>query len=228
MKHNNSSFWSTLSALALLSTACNGPSSEEPTLSSSGGRGAGDAEGAQLADLSDALATLERRAQRLEDHRQIERLQRIYGYYVDRADWDNVLDLMTDDATAEYGSTGVFAGKSRIRELLYAFGGGRKGLRRVMTLGGTYGGDGVVGGGVYENECVKEDGVWKIKTDHLYTTFTADYLLGWAKGWRPIAGPSETLPPDRPPTEVYEAFPAFHTLPFHYNNPVTGLPPERK
>lgn len=35
------------------------------------------------------------------DLKEIERLQRSYGYYIDCSDWDNVVDLLTDDATAK-------------------------------------------------------------------------------------------------------------------------------
>src|SRR6201999_1758548 len=39
-----------------------------------------------------------------------------------------------------------------------------------------------LGGAVYENEAVKEEGVWRFKVDHAYNTFSAAYEGGWAKG----------------------------------------------
>ena len=33
-------------------------------------------------------------------------------------------------------------------------------------------------GGTRENQYVKENGVWRIKSDHLYLTFLADYEKG--------------------------------------------------
>ena len=42
------------------------------------------------------------RAERALDLKEIERLQRAYGYYIDHSDWDNVVDLLTEDAKAEY------------------------------------------------------------------------------------------------------------------------------
>src|SRR5690606_1344983 len=68
------------------------------------------------------------RAERALDLKEIERLQRAYGYYIDRSDWDNVLDLLTEDATAEYALSGVYVGKASIRRLLYGIGYGRLGL----------------------------------------------------------------------------------------------------
>ncbi|MGH8150762.1 MAG: nuclear transport factor 2 family protein, partial [Steroidobacteraceae bacterium] len=37
-------------------------------------------------------------------------------------------------------------------------------------------------------------------------------------------GESKTLPPDRPPTEVYAIYPKAFVPPFHYRNPATGKP----
>ena len=78
--------------------------------------------------------------------------------------------------------------------------------------------------GVFENEYVKERGVWKIQPLHLYTTMYTPYEDGWAKTALPNDGPSSELPPDRPPSVDYKAFPAAYVVPFHYENPVTGKP----
>ncbi len=45
-----------------------------------------------------------------------------YGYYLDEALWDELADLFTEDATIEYGRDGLYRGKDRIREYLYALG----------------------------------------------------------------------------------------------------------
>ena len=87
-----------------------------------------------------------------------------------------------------------------------------------------------MGGSIYENEAVKEDGVWKFSVDHTYNTFTAGYEGGWMRRRRAasVPGPSKDLPPDAPPTLVFKMFPAVYDIPFHYANPVTGrteLPP---
>jgi triacylglycerol lipase len=86
-----------------------------------------------------------------------------------------------------------------------------------------------MGGSIYENEAVKEDGVWKFSVDHTYNTFTASYDGGWMRtSSRGVPGPSKDFPPDSPPTLVFEMFPSVYNIPFHYSNPVTGrteLPP---
>ena len=195
-------------------------------------------------------AELSRRALRLVDGQQIENLQRIYGYYLDRAMWDQVADLFADDATLEMGQQGVYVGKRRIRQFLDLLGhhgltygwmndhiqlqtlvdvseDGRTARARSRELGmtGTYGGQGTWSEGIYENIYVKEGGVWKFQSLHFYPTFITDYDKGWAKDAQPAPGSSTVLPPDRPPTEVYAIYPKAQVPPYHYRNPVTGQPP---
>jgi len=78
--------------------------------------------------------------------------------------------------------------------------------------------------GPYENEYVKEGGVWKIARLHWYTTVSSSYDKGWHRQAYPIAGPLRDLPPDRPPSVVYQGFPSFFLPPYHYLHPVTGKP----
>ena len=79
---------------------------------------------------------------------------------------------------------------------------------------------------IYENEFVKQDGVWKFKAMHVYPRFIVDAEKGWAKDAQPAPGPSREFPPDRPPTETYEIYPRFHIAPLHFDHPVTGRPPQ--
>jgi hypothetical protein len=53
-----------------------------------------------------------------------------------------------------------------------------------------------------------------------------DAASGWAKSAKPAPGPSQQFPPDRPPTVSYEIYPKFAVAPFHFDNPVTGKPPQ--
>jgi hypothetical protein len=192
---------------------------------------------------------LARRAGRLRDEQQIENLQRIYGYYLDRAQWDQLADLFADDGTIEIAQQGVYVGRMRVREFLGTLGpaglepgwlndhiqlqpivtvssdGLRARIRsRELSMTGHVGGKGQWSEGIYENQLVREGSSWKFVAVHFYPTFITDYDQGWAKDAQPAPGPLASLPPDRPPTERYEIFPKAHIPAFHYDNPVTGLP----
>ncbi len=86
-------------------------------------------------------------------------------------------------------------------------------------------------GGVYENEYVKEDGVWKIAVFNYRVVWQADYESGWSKsGARPlmVSKYARTFPDDpRGPDELTEPpprWPQQSIMPFHYPHPVTGKP----
>lgn len=209
---------------------------------------------AVAANLAETIAAaraeanaVEQRVQALEDRHAIENLQRIYGYYVDKARWQDAADLFTDDATLEIGGRGVFVGKARVLEYLTYLspqgltegqlfdhlqlqpivdvdpsGTTAKGRWRFLAMVGKYQQDGMWGTGVYENEYVKQNGVWKIAKLHGYFTMYAPYATGWGKEVKPNTRPEQDLPPDRPPTVVYDAYPAVFVPPFHYSHPVRG------
>ncbi|MCJ7605060.1 MAG: nuclear transport factor 2 family protein [Dehalococcoidales bacterium] len=62
------------------------------------------------------LEELEKRIQKLDDVKQIERLQRIYGYYRDYGEWEKCVDLFSDNAVSiEVADHGVYKGKEGIR-----------------------------------------------------------------------------------------------------------------
>jgi hypothetical protein len=224
-----------------------------------GGQGAaGDPRAAttvatRVAALREKIATLEQRKTRIEDANAIERLQAAYGYYVDKGLWDEVADLFADDGTIEIALDGVYAGKARVREYLYALGGGRSGLPdgqldehlqvmpvitlapdgqtakarwRGILLEGTLGGDAYWGEGPYENEYVKDNGVWKIKTLHWYQALLVPYAGGWQTRPDPTGGKHVTsLTPDRPTTVDYKTWPETYVPPFSFPNPVAKYVP---
>ena len=192
---------------------------------------------------------LDRDLQRLEDVDAIENLQNIYGFYRDKWQWDDAAKLFAANGTREIAQRGVYVGRDHVRRSFELE--GAAGLRqgevaehflyqhaihvaddgksaharvRELSLVGAFGKRAEVGGEVAENLFVKEGGVWKIQSEHQYTTFWADYTKGWSQGWMPIAGPSRELPADRPPTEQYAAFPEYYVPAFHYPNPVSGKP----
>jgi acetyl esterase/lipase len=198
-------------------------------------------------EIPKRLADLNHRITLLNDAQQIENLQRIYGFYIDRALWDQAADLFAPDATIESGQQGVYVGKHRVREFLGLA--GPQGLTwgwmndhiqlqpivdiapdgltarsrsRELDQLGHVGGEGQWMEGVYENTYVKRHGVWVFKSLHFYPTFITDYDKGWGQDAQPVPTASKTLPPDRPPTEVYAIYPMAQVPPFHYPNPVTG------
>jgi len=91
-------------------------------------------------------------------------------------------------------------------------------------MSGMHGQDGQWSEGPFENEYVKEGGVWKLSRVHWYTTVIGSYDEGWHKKAYPAPGPFADLPPDLPPTDKYAAFPAFFLPPYHYLHPVTQKP----
>jgi hypothetical protein len=222
-------------AVTLLSAAC--------------GRTPSPEDQAALAALSAQVTVLEQRKSLLEDANAVERLQHAYGYYVDRGLWDEVANLFANDGTLEVGLDGVYVGKARVREYLYALGGGRQGLAegelnehlqvmpvitlapdgdtakarwRAIALTGELGADAFWSEGPYENEYVKDDGVWKIKTLHWYQALHVPYAGGWQTNPDPTGAKfvSSTLPPDRPPSVEYKTWPDTYVPPFSFPNPV--------
>ncbi|MEP7246445.1 MAG: nuclear transport factor 2 family protein, partial [Gammaproteobacteria bacterium] len=82
--------------------------------------------------LTSAYAKVEliaAKAARVRDIDELRNLQAAYGYYVDKALWDDVADLFTENGTMELGLNGVYAGKNSIRKYLYSLTGGKPGLR---------------------------------------------------------------------------------------------------
>ena len=78
-------------------------------------------------DLAARLDALEAQVVAAEDVAAIKRLQRQYGYYVDKGMWEDVADLYTDDAVANYPA-GTYIGRDSIRKHLYMnVGGGQVG-----------------------------------------------------------------------------------------------------
>jgi hypothetical protein len=203
----------------------------------------------ELSALQNRIAALEQRKRLLEDANDIKRLQRAYGYYVDEGLWDEVADLFAQDGTIEIGLDGVYVGKARVREYLYALGGGRQGLVhgqlnehmqlmpvvtvapdgmsakarwRALIMAGELGQSAIWGEGPYENEYVKQNGVWKIQSLHWYQSVVVPYEGGWqpnedVNGGKWVSG---TLPPDRPPSVQYDTWPGTYLPPFHFPNPV--------
>jgi hypothetical protein len=207
---------------------------------------------AQAQNVDAQIDALTLRVEKLEGTRAVKKLQRAFGFYVDRGLWGEAADLFADDGTIEIGIDGVYLGKERIREYLKRLHGGQEGLiygqlnewvtlqpaiavaadgqsatARWRDLGmlGQYKKHAEWRDGIYENTYVREGGVWKIKSLHLYVNFVAPYEKGWAR-LQPGQGlaqseAAKSFPPDRPPSAAYQGFPASQVPPFQAPNPAT-------
>jgi hypothetical protein len=206
---------------------------------------------ASFAALAARLGELEPEVARLTAENAVLNLENAYGYYVDRKLWDDVADLFADDGTMEIGQSGVYVGRKSIRRGLEQFGPAklRDGeindyilMQPIVTVaadGATAKARGVYLGmtgmagigaqwreGIYENEFVRDGGVWKIAKLRVYPRLVTDYDKGWAVDAQPINQPSKEFPPDRPPSSAYESYPKFMIPPLHFRHPVTGRPPQ--
>jgi len=82
--------------------------------------------------------------------------------------------------------------------------------------------------GVYENDYVREDGVWKFKRLGYELTWMAEFDKGWANapdmgGYRAATlYPEDPNGPDAIAETRYPPWPETWLLPFHYAHPVTG------
>jgi hypothetical protein len=200
----------------------------------------------RLAAARARLVRLDAAVGRLEDERAIENLQRTYGYFVDKAMWKETADLFARDATLEIGGRGVFVGKAHIlryltwlapKGLTYGLlmnhmqleplisvapdGRTAGGRWRFLAEVGQYQKRSLWGLGTYENEYVKQAGVWRIAHLHAYFRMYSPYAQGWAKAAEPNTRPEKDLRPDRGPTVNYETYPGTFIPPYHYSNPVT-------
>jgi hypothetical protein len=199
----------------------------------------------------DELAELDRRLTRLEDFDALERLNAIYGYYLARNQWDDLAGIFTPNGgTIEIALRGVYVGPESVRRNLDLYGepGIHDGLlhnhmqyqpvitiedgqtarmrSRAFSIMGQWDAYAQWMGGVYENEFVKEDGVWKILHDHVFNTYFVPYAVGWRDAaFRPPPGINPNNPPDALPTVQFDMYPRAFLPPFHYANPVTGAPP---
>ncbi len=136
----------------------------------------------------------------------METLQATFGFYFDKGLWNDAADLFARNGSFEYGQSGVYIGQDHIRRAMLLF--GPQGLAQgylnnhmmlqpviiVASDGKTAtgrwqgpmqlsepGANGVWGVGIYENEYVKEGGVWKFAKFHFYPTALTDYDKGWAQ-----------------------------------------------
>lgn len=199
----------------------------------------------ELEGLKEKMGALEKRATASEDYIAICNLQRAYGYYVDKGQWNDAADLFAEDGSLEIAGRGVYKGQARVREYMNNFpkyqrgvlfnhmqlqpvitidaeAGTAKGRWRTFIQIATLGVEARWGEATYENEYVKVDGLWRIARLHGFITFYSEYDKGWDKGGVKLLRSFKGLEPDAPPTIEYEAWPEVFIPPYHYPNPVSG------
>ncbi len=183
--------------------------------------------GQRTTDPEARIKGLEARIQTLEDVHDIERMQAVYGYYLDKKLWEDVAAMFTDDARVEIGGRGVYIGKAHVLNLFKnVMGGGRIGLEygelhNHMQLQGVVdvdpGGKTAKGRwrafmqvaaqkksalwaeGPYEIEYAKVNGKWMFRTMHWYPTYYVPYDRGWDKLEAASGGASMSANKEYPP-----------------------------
>lgn len=143
----------------------------------------------ELEALRAQIAAVKLQAQATQDWTLIANLQASYGFYVDSMRWDDAADLFAKDATLEIAGHGLFEGQDRIRTYLHALGkleyrallnhiplqpairiapdgNSAQASWRTFMQAGPVEKEARRGEATYENEYVKEDGIWKIRKLH--------------------------------------------------------------
>lgn len=150
------------------------------------------------------MQQLEQRLQTIEDREAVLRLQRAYGFYTSKGDWDRVADLFGDDARFVRGADdisgreairaylkadpligdgigdGVMAEEYQLQPVIQVDGENATGRWRTWIMRGTQGVDAYWGDGIYSADYRKVDGRWVIDALRWDETFVVPYKGGWS------------------------------------------------
>jgi hypothetical protein len=134
-----------------------------------------------------------------------------HGFLLDHFQMQDIITVAPDRMTA----------KGRFRAILF---GGNHETRKYRPEGLP---DQFFEAGIYENEYVREDGVWKIRRLDYMMQWQADYDKGWAHTVAHLqpavrAFPDNPLGPDYIRPEVRQTWPHRADVPMHYAHPVIG------
>jgi hypothetical protein len=188
-----------------------------------------------------------------------ENVSNAYGYYIDEFDWDGTADLFSSDGWKELSYIGTYIGRERVRGSLFGRYGdrGRTGPNmaihqktqpyvtpsadgtkanirlRLFQFNSARETPGSWISGIYENQAVLENGVWKIHGMDLDYVWLGDYAAGWAgiepgasQRYKPRPEDVAKYPPDAPLRGViFAPFPEVAPMGFHFTNPVSGRRP---
>lgn len=201
-----------------------------------------------------------------QDIHDVRRLQYAYGYFIDKSQYNEVVDLFSDLGEVWFLG-GIYKGKEGIRRLYIErfrknftddHNGPRYGwlldhpqLQMIVDVADDRRTAKVRGrstmqaglhetakgqqrqwfeGGIYENEYVRENGIWKIRRLGYFPFWHGSFDEGWAKTPIDFIPMAKTLYPEDPlgPDELIDPqprlWPATDTVPYHYAHPVTGKP----
>ena len=110
-----------------------------------------------------------------------------------------IVDLNPDGKTAKGRFYGFFLGAQR-----------REGKLRSL-----------IGAGIWENDFIKEDGIWKILKIFWNDIISSPLDEGWVKTPDMLNPKHKNAPPAGPNT-TFLHYPSGYIFPYHYKNPVTG------
>lgn len=219
-----------------------------------------------MAALTARIDKLEHQLGIEQDVNQIRRVQYTYGYFIDKSQYNECVDLFADTGEVWFLG-GVYKGRAGIERLYKErfqniFTAGHNGPKygwlldhpqlqmvidvaddrktakvrgRSMMQAGlheTAEGDPRAWweGGIYENEYVREDDVWKINALRYFPHWHGSFADGWQKtpiDFIPMATtcfPEDPLGPDELIDPAPRLWPATDIVDFHYPHPVTGEP----
>ena len=188
-----------------------------------------------------------------------ENVSNAYGYDIDQFAWRRTADLFARDGWKELSYIGTFIGKDRVLgSLIQRYGeggpndafqaihqktqpfvtvlddGARAFVRnRLFQFNSADGGSGSWISGIYENQVVKEDGIWRIHGMDLDYVWLGDYASGWtgidpaaSARFGPAAEQIAAFGPDAPLRgETFAPYPRIAPMGFHFANPVSGREP---
>ena len=218
----------------------------------------------KIALLEKTIQQMENRIGILEDANAIRRLQHLYGYYLDKCLYNEVVDLIAEECEVHFLG-GIYRNKAGARRLFCDrfrghFTDGHNGpiygflldhiqlqdvidvspdrktakarFRYLMQAGYHETAEHEASqwweGGIYENEYVKEDGIWKFKVLSPHAEWHADYERGWAHTQRQyvpfstVTYPADPIGPDALEDPPPVLWPDTDVPPYHYLHPVTG------
>jgi hypothetical protein len=135
----------------------------------------------------------------------------VHGFLLDHLELQDIIDVAPDRRTARARFRGFLMGGSH-----------RSKTEAIPGLPTQF-----WEGGIYENEYVREDGIWKIKLLNYAMLWQADYDKGWHESEAHLGALTKTYPedpngPDELLTEMPNVWPHTRVVPFHYPHPVTG------